>query len=1107
MKCLACGFENRERAKFCGRCRAKLVRLCPHCGRRNPPENAFCDECGHGLRKRREGLTIDYDRPDLYTPKHLADKILTTRGSIEGERKVVTVLFADVAGFTSISEKLDPEEVQQIINGYIRLIMNQIHKHEGTVNQFTGDGVMAIFGAPLAHEDHAQRACHAALSMQKAVAEYGRQMDRSRGIEFKMRVGLHSGPVIVGTIGDDLRMEYTAIGDTTNMASRMETLARPGSILVSGDTHRLARDYFEFALLGRVGVKGKEKPQEAYELLRPSHVETRIEAATARGLTRFVGRVKELEALREAYGKARDGAGQVVGIVGEAGVGKSRLILQLRKTLPGEDCTFLEGRCLHYGGSMPYLPILDILKSYFGIQEKDRDSLIKRKVRERLARLDERLLGFLACFHQLLSVRVEDEKYLQLEPQQRRLRTFEAIRDLFVSLSQKRPLLLAVEDLHWIDRTSQEFLAHLIGRLANTRILLVLLYRTGYTHKWDGTSYYTQISMDELSGRNSAELVQAVLEEARVLPELQGIILGRAGGNPLFVEELIHSLLGNGSIQRKNDHYVLTRKASEIHVPDSVLGIIAARMDRVEESLKTILQVASVIGTEFAYRILATITGMKEDLKDSLRNLQGLEFIYEKQALPELAYTFKHTLTQEVAYNSLLHTKRREIHDKIGRAMEQIYAERLEEYHELLAHHYARSDNTAKAVKYLDLANRKAVRAHALEDAKAYFDKAMDLLDTLPDTEKRRERRISLVIHQHVVFFYLLKLTEYQEILARCEPTAAGIRDRALQGMFYARMGYWQFLFGRLEHAIEAGNKALERSVAAGYPEETGFASFILGSAHLWRGDYERVLALGEDALRMMEGGFHLRNYARPLLISSYALTELGRWDEAVERGQKALEAAREFADNSLITWAAWTISLAYTSKRDLQRAVEYGWLALTTAHTPGEKVIAQGPLAWTWCHAGESKKGIEVLATVVAVDRAAGFVPAELAHTYFLAEGYRLAGEFAKARGTAGQLLELAERCNARGHVGKAHRVLGEVALHTGANDAGPCFARAISIFRDAKAENELGLAYAGCGRLHKIQGKVEQAREYLTLALGIFERLGTLVEPGKVQRELAEL
>ena len=669
MKCPDCRTDNPSGRKFCGRCGVKLTLLCPKCGCENLPDDYFCGDCGHDFRKPEEAPPIDYSQPRSYTPKYLADKILNTRSAIEGERKFVTVLFADVVNYTSISSKLDPEEVHQIMDGCFKILMDEIHRNKGTINQFTGDGVMALFGAPVALENHTQRACHVALSIQQAIEGYGEKIRGRHGVGFKLRIGLNSGPVIVGSIGDDLRMDYTAVGDTTNVANRMQGMAKPGSVVVSGNTYRLAKDFFEFESLGKVKVKGKEEPQEAYELLGGSEVETRIEAAAAKGLTRFVGRRKEIEALREAFESAKSGSGQVIGIVGEAGVGKSRLLLELRGILPEGDYSFLEGRCVHYGGLMPYLPVLDFLKGYFDIEEDDSEATIKKKLRDRLLELDEKAEVVPPALHEFLSLKVEDEKYVQLGPQQRRERTFEAIRDLLIRESQRRPLILAVEDLHWIDKPSEEFLDYLIGFLPTACILLILLYRQEYNHTWGSKSYYGKIGLDQLSSRKRVELMQAILDGGDVATEIQALVFGKAGGNPLFVEEFTHNLAENGSIHRQDNRFVLAKKLSEIEVPETIQGIIAARMDRVEDNLKRIMQVASVIGREFAYRVLAAISGVNEELKAPLLGLQGLEFIYEKQLFPELEYVFKHALTQEVAYNSLLLRRRGEIHEKIGQAI------------------------------------------------------------------------------------------------------------------------------------------------------------------------------------------------------------------------------------------------------------------------------------------------------------------------------------------------------------------------------------------------------------------------------------------------------
>lgn len=621
MICPKCKSENPEIKKFCRKCGAKLSLTCPYCGAETLTEDVFCGDCGHNLRVSKEDPRLDFDQPQSYTPRHLADKILNTRTAIEGERKLVTVLFADVANYTALSERLDPEEVHQIMDGCFRILMDEIHRYEGTTNQFTGDGVMALFGAPVAHEDHASRACHASLSIQRAMGEYGERVTKDYSVEFKMRIGLNSGPVIVGAIGDDLRMDYTAVGDTTNLASRMEGIAQPGSILLSKHTQGLVKDYFDLRSLGKVTVKGKDAPQEAFELVKVGGATTRIEAAVARGLTTFVGRENSMAALREAYEKARNGSGQVMGVVGEAGVGKSRLLFEFRNRLPQDDLIYLEGRCIHFGGAMPYLPILDVLRSYFGIVEGERETIIRKRVAERVLKLDKKLVRTLPPLQDLLSLKVEDEGYLKLDPKKRRERVFEALRDLLVRGSQVRPLILAVEDLHWIDKTTEDFLDYFIGWMANVSVMLVLLYRPEYTHRWGNKSYFNRIGVDQLTLKSSAELVKAILEGGEVAPELRDLILNRTAGNPLFMEELTHTLLENGSIQKEQNQYILARMPSELQVPDTVQGIIAARIDRLEENLKKIMQVASVIGREFAFRILQTIIGMREELKGHLLNL------------------------------------------------------------------------------------------------------------------------------------------------------------------------------------------------------------------------------------------------------------------------------------------------------------------------------------------------------------------------------------------------------------------------------------------------------------------------------------------------------
>jgi class 3 adenylate cyclase/tetratricopeptide (TPR) repeat protein len=1054
MKCPECQFDNRDGVNFCEECGAKLELKCPNCNTEIPYWRKFCGECGFNLTELIEIPSIDYSEPQSYTPKFLADKILTTRSSIEGERKLVTVFFADVTNFTAISELLDPEDIHQIMDGCFKILMDEIHKYEGTINQFTGDGVMALFGAPVAHEDHAQRACYAALSIQKAMGEYGEKLEKERGVDFKMRIGLNAGHVIVGSIGNDLRMDYTAVGDTTNLAARMESIAKPGTILGSGSIYKLARGFFEFKPLGKIQVKGKMLPVEAYEIIKASEVETRIEAAAVKGFTKFVGREREMETIKEAFNKTRSGAGQVVGVVGEAGVGKSRLLIELRNAIPKEEYNYLEGRCLHFGGAIAYLPILDILKSYFEIKEEDQEPIIQKKMKEKILHLDERLKSSLPPLQEILSLKVEDGAYLQLEPGPKKIRIFEAIRDTLVCESQSKPLVLVVEDLHWIDKNSEAFLGYLIDWLANTHILLILLYRPEYTHQWGSKSYYSKIGVDQLSTESSAQLVQNILEGGEVVPELRELILKRAEGNPLFVEELTHSLLENGSIQTKDHQYVLATKASVIKVPNTIQGIIAARIDRVEESLKRIMQVASVIGREFAYRILQAIIGMREDLKSSLVNLQGLEFIYERSLFPELEYIFKHALTQEVAYNSLLQKRRRDIHEKIGKAIEEIYLERLEEYYELLAYHYMRSDNKEKAVEYLDLANQKAAKLNSVKEAKAYFDEAMKLLDVLPETKGNQERRISLLVNQLNVFLLLWQIQEYHELLARYEHMAIDLGNQGLLGTFYVAVGMCDWWLGNFDKAIRIETQAAEICENSNRIEEAGRAYNLLQWCYAPKGDFDQVLRFREDVLRMVEQRFNLRWYVWAFCATVWAYAGLCRWEEAVEDGKEALRVAEEFSDNSLISFAAWHICLANLLKGDLSQAVRYGDMAVEKAPTYADKVWAQAMLAWAWCRTGEPHRGLEALANALSVAKSGQFGWGTIGYAVGLGEGYFLAGKYEEANKILKECLELAEQSDLKWISGIAHSILGQVALTSDPAQAAHHFEQSIANFQKTKTD-----------------------------------------------------
>lgn len=1112
MKCPNCEFENPEGMKFCGECGAKLEYICPNCSFSNPPQFKFCGECGHELStprseaKPQPSPDIDYTAPESYTPKHLADKILTDRGAIEGEHKIVTVLFADVAGFTSISERLDPEEVHQIMDGCFKILMDEIHKYEGTINQFTGDGVMSLFGAPVAHEDHAQRACHAALSIQRAILDYGDTIHREYGVEFKMRIGLNSGPVVVGSIGDDLRMDYTAVGDTTNLAARMESITQPGAVLVSESTHRITRNYFEFESLGKIEVKGKEEPQESYELIKTSEVETRIDASVAKGLTKFVGRKNSMAALMETSDKVQSGSGQVVGVVGEAGVGKSRLFMELRNQLPQGEFTYLEGRCLQYGGSIIYMPILDILRSYFGIKEGDREIIIRNKIKEKTLSLDEKLERALPSFQDLFSLKVEDEEYLKLEPQQKREKTFEAIRDLFIRESQDRLLVLAIEDLQWIDKTSEEFLDYLIGWLANVRILLILLYRPEYTHQWGSKSYYTKIGLDQLGTEPSAELVQAMLEDGEVVPELRELILNRAAGNPLFMEEFTHTLLENGSIERKDSQYVLSRESSDIQVPDTIQGIISARMDRLEDNLKRIMQIASVIGKEFAFHILQTITGMRDELKFHLLNLQGLEFIYEKTLFPELEYIFKHALTQEVAYNSLLLKRRKEIHEKIGNAIEELYPDRLEEFYEMLAYHYSKSENLEKAYQYLKLAGNKATRNYSHRDALNFFKKAISTLNHLPETDENKREQIEVRLLMGIPMATLSYPDDSLTILREGESLSKEAGDEKSLARFYRGLSYYYSLKEDPLLGIKYGEDSFREAEKIQDVELMAPIAVTLYTPYVWTGDFMKVIKTAPNLINLLEKtkrkseffGNPMNSYSYICSICGYSMGQIGNFEEGKIFCEKGLSNAIEIGDLITLGFSEMYYGFYYSGKGDWRLEIEHFEKSIKyfeEADWPFLLSLTWSGLGIGYSFLGDVETARKHIEKGFEIQRDSGAESLLSMHYWYLSIAHFDSDDLQKAQGFAEKAVEISQKNNERYIEGQSRvslgRILGKMELLK-RDKAEESILQGIKILEEFKLRPYIASGYLYLGELYADTSQREKALENLKKVEAEFKAMG---------------
>jgi tetratricopeptide (TPR) repeat protein len=711
-------------------------------------------------------------------------------------------------------------------------------------------------------------------------------------------------------------------------------------------------------------------------------------------------------------------------------------------------------------------------------------------------------------FLELLSVKDSGIDKISMSPEAKKVRIMEALKQIFLKGSEIRPLILAYEDLHWADKSSEDVLKYVLECIPGARVLMLFTYRPEFVHTWGGKSFHSQVTLNRLSNRESLIMVSHLLGMGDIERDLEEFILEKTEGVPFFIEELIKSLKDLKIIEREDNRYHIARDIKEVIIPATIQDVIMARVDSLPEGMKGLLQTVSAVGRESSYDLIKRVTGLTEqELLSHLSVLKDSELLYERGIYPQSTYIFKHALTQEISYNSLLLKRRKEIHEKIGEAIKALYPDRLEEYCELLAYHYSHSANTNEAAHYLYLANQKAIRVNAMEEAKAYVDEAMAHLDTLPETEENRQRRISLLVNQGDVFFLLLKTPEYYDLLIRYEPMAIDLGNQALLGALYSRMGNCDFGFGHFDQSIKRLSKAAELCEAAGNFEDAGYAYAWLGWNHLLKGDYDRVLAVKEELLRAMEQRFNPRWYVRGLCAASRACICLGRWDEAVKVGEKALKAAEEASDNSFVLHATFTLSMAYTWRGDLSRGVEYGKLALQKAETPGEKAWTRRVLGWALCRAGEANRAIELLVDALAIVQSSRHMPTEIITTCILGAGYWLAGEDDRARQTLEEALEIADRCGARYYLGWAQRLLGEIALKNNLARAAAHFEKSIAVLQKIKAENELALAYAGYGRLHKQKGHITQAREYLTKALKIFERLGTLIEPEKVREVLAEL
>ena len=849
MKCPKCDFENPAEAKFCVECGNKFEIPCPACGFANFPNFKFCAECGEKLAQHPkptpEALSIDdkLGKIQKYLPKGIAEKILAQKDKIEGERKQVTVMFCDMVGFTALSERFDPEDIYPVMDKVFEILIHKVHDYEGMVNKMTGDGIMALFGAPIALEDAPQRAIRSAFAIHREMTKFSNKIkEQIKDMPpIKMRVGIHTGVVVVGTIGNNLRVEFTAVGNTVNLASRMEGLAESGTTYVSEETFKLTEGFFRFENQGQKSVKGMEKPVTVYRVIAPSTSRTRFDVSAEKGLTPFIGRSRELELLIDGFERAKVSRGQAFSIVSEAGIGKSRLLYEFRKVVTSEDVMFLEGRCLSYSRGVAYHPHIDILKANFDIRQSDGNSEIREKVKKGLKILGVDEASTLPYFLELLSVKDSGIDKISISPEEKKDRIMAAYKRITIKGSEIRPVILVFEDLHWSDKSSEEVLKYVLESILGARILMIFSYRPEFVHTWGGKSYHNQINLNRLSNRESLSMVTNLLNMKDIDRDLEELILEKTEGVPFFIEEFIRSLNDLKIIEEKNNKCGLAKDFQGVSIPSTIQDVILARVDSFTESVKEVLQTGSAIEREFTYELIKRVMELQEQkLLSHLSVLKDSELIFERGIYPDTTYIFKHALTRDVVYGSILTSKKKILHEKIGDSVEELYADRIEEQYELLAHHYALSEHWEKAVHYGRLSAEKAHKLSQFQQAVTIYNQTADRIQKLPKNKTQQE---SLVDIQLEICWSNIGLGQFEKagkVCLQAETTAKVLDDRVRLGITYLGISTAYVYRGNFKKTEHYALQAIHYLEGTNEERELAIANLVLGACYIGQGLWQK---------------------------------------------------------------------------------------------------------------------------------------------------------------------------------------------------------------------------------------------------------------------------
>jgi class 3 adenylate cyclase/tetratricopeptide (TPR) repeat protein len=1068
--------------------------------------------------------------------RHLAEKILASRQSLEGERKQVTVLFADIRDSMKLIENRDPEEAQKIIDPVLHVMMDAVHRYEGTVNQVLGDGIMALFGAPLAHEDHALRACYSALAMQEEMRRYRRRLGQSEEAGLQIGIGMNSGEVVVRSIGNDLNIDYSALGHTTHLAARMQELAGPGGALLTASSLRQVEGFVQVKSLGAVQMKGVSQPVETYELVGATTARTRVQAGAARGLTPLVGRRTEIEVFSKLIEQVAGGKGQILAMVGEPGMGKSRLVHEFTRHQLRPGWLVLVAASASYGKATPYFPIIEMLRRYFQIADGEGSERIQDRVMTHILELDKVLKEVLPPILSLLGALPDEvhpsvamaefkdvvdatERYLAMDPQQRRRLTLDAVKRVLIRETQRQPLLIVFEDLHWIDTETQAFLDGLIESLPLTRILLLVDYRPDYSHDWGDKTYYTQLRVEPLQPTSVEELLQHLLGRNGDLAPLKEQLIRRTEGNPFFAEESVRSLVEAGVLVGEKGSYRPGLRIDEIRIPSTVQNVVADRIDRLPAEEKHLLQTAAVIGVIVPARLLQAVTELpKGDLQTYLAHLQAGEFLYESNLFPELEYTFKHALTNEVAYGALVHERKVFLHAKIVTALENVVGSNLQDHIETISQHAYRGELWEKAAAYSWQSGEKASQRSANQEARQFFQTGLRALEHLPQNRANLQQAVDLRLDLRNSLYFLSEFDELHRCLREAESIAQRISDDRRLGRVINFLNSYYGLVGEHHRSIEFGTRGLR--INRDDVELNTVTHYYMGLAYHHVGQYDQSIAFLRRALSVtQEERFKYERFGTANVLSvicriwlAQCSAQLGHFKEGKILAEEATTIAKEADHASSLAWAHVGLGFIHLVQGNVDSAIRTLETSQKICGANNIQVLMPhigSNLGYAYALAGRVDDAISLVEKADEQSKLSGRKAAWALRLTWLGHASLLGRQIGKAREQAQRAVALAGDAGERGYEAWARKLLGDVTQEESSNpsEARDHYLASMALATELAMRPLQAHIHLSLGRLHRRENHIEKARTELSLALTSYRSMEMQFWLSNAEAALAEL